>query len=207
MFALLAAVGAATGARADDSKFFLHVGPAGLFLDEGAEIKLNGSVVPGGTVRIGDHATLGVEVGYFFDPNWAVSFTGGFPPSPTIRGAGSVESVGKLGSIVYGPTALTGHYHFTNFGDFKPYVGGGAMFMFVFQNKSDALQDMKVNNAIGAVGQIGADYMLNDKLGLYVDVKKAYLRTNASGTLYGLPVSSSVQLDPLVISAGVTYRF
>lgn len=207
MLALLVAAGAVTGAAAEDSKFFLHVGPAGLFLDEGAEIKLNGSIVPGASVRINDHATLGFEVGYFFDPNWAVSFTGGFPPAPSINGAGTVESLGKLGSILYGPTALTGHYHFTNFGALKPYVGAGAMFMFVFNNDSAALQDMKVNGAIGAVGQIGAEYMLTEKLGLFLDVKKAYLRTNATGTLYGLPVESKVRLDPLVINAGLTYRF
>ncbi|WP_165498268.1 OmpW/AlkL family protein [Siculibacillus lacustris] len=207
---LAVAVGLSAGvasARADDKNFFVHIGPAGLFLNEGAHISLNGSIVPKGTIEINDHATLGVEVGYYFSPNWAVSFTGGFPPSPTIKGAGSVQSLGTLGTIVYGPTALTGHYHLTELGAFRPYVGAGAMFMLMFENHSRALKAMQTDAAVGAVAQVGADYMFTEQLGAYLDVKKAYLHTNTTGTLYGLPVSSKVQLDPLVIGGGLAYRF
>lgn len=199
---------AGTAAHAGDShNFFLRTGPAMLFLSEGAKVKAGGAPVAGGTISVDPHATGTFEFGYMFTPNLGVSFTGGVPPTVAIDGAGTLAGVGELGTITYGPTALTAHYHFTNFGNFQPYIGGGPMAMFVFNEKDTNVTNLNVKPAIGAVFQVGADYWVNEKWGVYVDAKKAYLRTKSTGSLGGTPISADVKMDPLVISAGLTVRF
>jgi outer membrane protein len=66
---------------------------------------------------------------------------------------------------------------------------------------------LEIDNAAGVALQAGADFMIDNHWGLFVDVKKAYLRTEARGFLGPAPVKADVTLDPAVVHAGVTYRF
>ena len=193
-----------------DPTFFIHVGPVGVFPAESAKIKIGGVLQPGATISIDPHYTANIEVGYYFAHGWAVAFSGGIPPKIDINGAGSVAAVGKLGSVVYGPSALLLQYHLLDWGMIKPYVGAGPVIMPVFDNTDGAIANLKVNSALGAAAQIGVDVMLNQNWGIYVDVKKAYLRTKAKGNVTvpaGPPMSADVTLDPLTVSAGITYTF
>ena len=65
--------------------FYVHVGPAGLIMDEGASLKVAGQKQVGATIAIKSQVTAAVELGYFVTPNVAVSFTGGIPPSRRSR--------------------------------------------------------------------------------------------------------------------------
>lgn len=189
------------------SSIYAHVGPGALLINAGAKIYTPAGRYPGATVKIAPQVTAIVEVGYRFTPNWAISVTGGVPPTATVEGAGTAESFGRLGSTTYGPVAVTGHYHFTNFGRFQPYIGGGPTYMIDFNSHDGAMFDLQVRSAWGVVGQVGADYMINDHLGVFIDFKQAYLRTKAYGSLGGIPVRSDVKLDPSIINGGLTYRF
>ncbi|ARN80649.1 OmpW/AlkL family protein [Methylocystis bryophila] len=69
----------------------------------------------------------------------------------------------------------------------------------------------------GVVGQVGMDYMFNEHWGLNLDVKYIMMEPTvhakvagvipAAGIVTYLPVRVALPIDPLVISAGVTYRF
>jgi outer membrane immunogenic protein len=70
----------------------------------------------------------------------------------------------------------------------------------------------------GAVGQAGVDYMFNDRWGVNIDVKyiqmepKAHVWLVANTTPVNVgpanvPVNLSVNVNPIVISGGLTYRF
>lgn len=68
----------------------------------------------------------------------------------------------------------------------------------------------------GVVGQAGADYMFNDHWGVNVDVKYIMMEPNAHvwATAYGngigtfsVPLDLAVKVNPIVVSAGLTYRF
>ncbi|QGM94228.1 outer membrane beta-barrel protein [Methylocystis rosea] len=72
----------------------------------------------------------------------------------------------------------------------------------------------------GPVGQIGFDYMLNDHWGLNVDFKYIGLHPMVHSTVVSfapvagaglsaiyIPVKVSLPINPVVISAGLTYRF
>jgi outer membrane protein len=148
-----------------------------------------------------------VELGYFVRPEISVSATVGVPPREDVDGAGSLAPFGKLGELHYGPAALTGQYHFTQFGAFQPYVGGGVAVMFIFADDDAAAANLEVDNAAGPAVQVGADWMLNDRWGLFVDYKKAWFDTSASGVLGGAPFTADIQVDPSFLHGGVSFRF
>jgi outer membrane protein len=187
--------------------FFVHAGPAGIELDEGAKIYAADARVPGGTISVKRHFTVAVEAGYFITPNLAVSFTGGFPPNVKIEAAGSMDGMGRVGASTYGPMTVTMHYHFTGLGRLQPYIGAGPAFMYVFDQTDGLMNSLHVDNTAGFAFQAGADYMITDRWGVFVDVKKAILRTDATGFLGPAPIRADLRLDPLVVHTGVTLRF
>jgi len=79
-------------------------------------------------------------------------------------------------------------------------------------------QGAQVTPSWGVVGQVGFDYMLNEHWGLNVDVKyiqmdptvhaqiNAFL-PQAPGVAVIAPTTVHLPIDPLVVSAGLTYRF
>lgn len=188
-------------------QFFVRAGIAGLFLNESASIHALGSRIPGATINIEPQYTASLEAGYFFSPNFAIAVTGGAPPKARIDAAGTVSPVGRLGSIIYGPTTVTAQYHFLGFGRLQPYVGIGPAALFVFSEKDGAARNLKVDSSVGVVGQIGANYMLDDHWGVFGDVKAAWLGTEARGFLGPVPIKANVRLDPVVVSTGLIYKF
>ena len=201
----------ATGASAQvDPQWFVRVGPALVDLDESATITAGGGAVPGANVEIDSELTGAVEIGRFVTPNIAVSFTGGFPPKFEIMNAGSLAALGRAGSVTGGPASVTAHYHFNRQSAFQPYVGGGVAFLYVFDTEDGALTDLEVDNTIGPAVQIGANYFIGERWGVFVDFKKAWFSSESRGAapaFGGAPVVADVQLDPAVFNGGVLWRF
>ena len=190
----------------DDTGPYLHVGPGALIFDADAKVRSNGAPLAGATVSIDPNPTVITEFGY----RWrhiGVSLTGGIPPLATVKGAGTLASLGNLGRIRYGPAVLTAHYHFTGLGRLQPYVGGGAVFLLIFDNQDGAVTRLKVGNHWGAALQAGAEYRIAPRLSLYLDVKKAALKTNATALLNGAPIEANIRLNPTVVSGGLSVRF
>lgn len=187
--------------------WFIRAGVGGIILSESAKMTAFGAPILGADIKIDAQVTPVVSVGYFFTPNLAVSLTGGVPPKIDVHAKGSIAGLGVLGSAVYGPATLTAHWHFTEFGPVQPYVGAGVAYMKVFSTKDRVLTNIKMDDTFGLALQAGVDVMINRNWGAFIDVKKAFLKTDARGTLGGAPIQAKVVLDPLVIHSGVTYRF
>lgn len=191
----------------DFKRFYIHAGPAGLFYSEGAKMRAAGTPIAGADVRIPNSLTGAIEVGYFFTPNVAVGFAGGYPPLVKVEAQGSIKGLGTLGKVAGGPTALTAQYHFTGLGNFQPYVGVGPSLMIIFKDQDGVVTDLKTDHALGFAGQVGFNYMFNENWGFFFDAKKVYLRARTAGNLGPAPIKATVTLDPLVLHSGVTYRF
>ena len=174
--------------------------------DASATVSAGGAVLPGATVKIDPNGTLITELGYRWN-SLAVLLTGGIPPVAKVNGAGSLTGLGELGRIRYGPIVLAAQYHFTQFGRFQPYVGAGPVFLIIFRNEDGAVHDLRVRNHTGFAVEVGARYLLDSRWSLYVDAKKASLKTSATGVLGGNPIQADIKLDPLVVSGGLSYRF
>jgi outer membrane protein len=202
----IAALGAGSAA-AQDGRFFAHVGPGQLAPDEDAVISTPAGVFPGANVSLDSSLTAAVEVGYFFSPTVSVSITGGLPPTEDVMGAGSLAAAGKLGELNYGPAAVMAQYRFAPMGAFQPYVGAGVAVMYVFGDDDAAATNLEVENAAGPALQVGAEYMLNERFGLFIDYKKAWFDTEGSGNLGAVPFTADIQVNPAFLHAGVAFRF
>lgn len=190
----------------DVAPFFVKLGVGGLFLSEKADVFAAGVPLAGADVKVRRQYTALFEVGYDVTSNWAVAFAGGLPPLAKVDAAGTIQPYGRLANARYGPMAATAQYHFS-FGALRPYIGAGPAFMVVLKNYDRALKDFHMRDAIGFAGQIGADVMVSERFGVFIDAKKVYLRTSAVGHIGSTPVKARVTLDPLILSTGVVTRF
>jgi outer membrane protein len=197
----------ATDFRTDNSNWIIRAGFSSLELADQAEMVVAGSALVGEGISTYEHQTPSVQIGYFLTRNLSVAATLGLPPTIDIYGAGSIGALPKLGEITYGPTALMVQYHLTREGRIRPYVGAGLCYMIVFDTEDGAFEDLEVENDLSLAFEAGADFMLGRTWGLFVDVKKAFLRPQATGTFQGAPVEVASKLDPWVFSAGISLRF
>lgn len=199
-----------TATRDDDAPFkhwFVRAGPAGVFYDEGAEISVGGQQIPGASVHIKNNFTGEIEGGYYFNPNVSISLTVGAPPTATLYGTGPLTGL-KLGKATYGPAVAAVQYHITNFGKFfQPYVGAGINYTIILKNHDGAVQNLHVNSPVGVTLQGGFETWLNNRISLFADVKHIYLNTTARGLVQGAPAKAEVQLNPTIVTGGLSFHF
>lgn len=199
---------AATSAHADDaSRWTVHIGAADVAPQESAKVSAAGAVVPGGNVSMSDEWTVEAELGYALTRNFSIAVATGYPPTFTVKGAGSLAALGTAGKITGGPSAVLAQWHFNRNGRVQPYVGAGIGILAVFGTKDEGLSHLTADNAVGPTLQAGVDAMLNKHWGLFFDFKKAWISTTSTGSLGPVPVVAKVDIDPIVPSFGATYRF
>jgi outer membrane protein len=211
---LVALIGqAASAAEPTLNGLYVDVGPAGILLDTNASINVAGSPLPHSNAHASNSVTPGLGIGYFIRPDISVEAWVGAPPTTTLTGQGTLSGL-TLGKVTYGPSILVANYHFRQFGAFQPFLGAGISYTVVFGTHDDAITNLRVNNAVGASIRAGFDVMLSDQWGVFFSANKVFLGTNVSGNinpaiplLGGAPVSAHITVNPLVLFAGVTYRF
>ncbi|WP_295481332.1 OmpW family outer membrane protein [uncultured Pseudomonas sp.] len=211
--ALPAVALAASPVQAEPGHWWLRTGPA--FVDFKNDVTLKapllGGEIPGADAQVKDNVTVAAEIGYSFDEHWALGLTIGYPPTTELKARGSLQGLGKLGSITYGPAALTAQYRFTQFGRFQPYVGAGWSYMLVLDSKDKAVSNLDVDDVNGGVLQAGFEYRSSERLGWFFDVKRFFLEAQATGNapaaLGGIPVKADIVLDPTVYTTGVVFYF
>ncbi|BBC73273.1 conserved hypothetical protein [Altererythrobacter sp. B11] len=187
--------------------WFVRVGPAGVIYDESAKIRVGGQTIPGASVTAKNNLTAELEAGYYFNPNVSVSLTIGGPPTATLKGTGPLEGL-TLGKITYGPAVAAIQYHLTAFGPkFIPYVGAGVNYTIVLDNKDGAVQNLRVKSPVGVTFQAGAETMINERFGLFVDAKQVILDTTATGTVGGAPADAKIKINPLIVTGGISFHF
>ena len=152
-----------------------------------------------------------VDVSYFFTKNIATELVLSYPQRVNIY---SNLTSGPTGTITALPPSLLLQYHFTDLGQFKPYVGAGINYT-IFSNRNNFSVGGSNNvltvdqNSVGFVGQVGADYMLDKNWGVNVDVKYATMSTNVTGqnALASAGNIGKLTLNPWMPAVGVTYKF
>jgi len=196
-------------AQSSDKKFWSHVGPVAVRFNTDTQLTVGGAPVNGANADAKNNVSLGVELGYEVAPAILVSLTVGLPPTTTLTGKGGPVDGLELGRVKYGPAVLSAHYHL-DAGSFKPYLGAGVNYTAVLESKDGVVAGLDVKSAWGGVLQAGVDVPLSAGWGLFLDIKKIYLKTTASGTVPafgGPPAEAKIRLDPLLVHAGVSWRF
>jgi outer membrane protein len=80
----------------------------------------------------------------------------------------------------------------------------------VFSSNDGDIAGLKVDSAFGTALQAGLDIPLDKSWGLFLDIRKIYVRTTANGSIpaFGGPAAKAdVTLDPTIVHAGLSYRF
>lgn len=215
IFVVAAACAAVSSAHAQQSPWSVRTGPARVDFHVNSSVEVAGTTVPGGTVEASGSTFLGIEIGYAVNDDWTARLALGVPPTTTLTVSGTLTSMvppltGTLGKVKYGPAVLTANYTLGNFGGFKPYVGAGVNYTMVMKEEDGDVSDLKVKSAFGSAVEIGFDVPLTSQWSLFVDARKVWVKTTATGNLAalgGLPAKAYVTLNPVIVHAGIGYRF
>lgn len=173
----------------------------------GGSVAVNGAVQPGAELKVSNSVVPEVDISYFFTKNIAVEAICCIAPH-SIKAAGAIATLGKVGDVVVFPPTVLLQYHFTGMGAFKPYIGAGVNYTHYFRNGNGAnFTNVRVKDSWGVAGQVGFDYMLTDNWGFNVDVKKIMMEPNATALLGANVVTAKAKINPWVVGVGLTYRF
>jgi outer membrane protein len=180
-----------------------------------SSLSLAGSVVPGASVAIDGKSLVLGDVGYAFDDRWTVRFAFAAPPTVTVAADGALTGYmpplgGTLGTIKLAPAVLSATYSPGEFAALRPYLGAGVNYTKIVKSTDGDIASLQARDAWGSALEIGCDLLLDRSWSAFVDVRKVYVRTTATGTvpvLGGAPVQATVALDPLLVSVGIGYRF
>lgn len=210
--AFAAAMAAASLAQAQDlspqkGDFVVRGGIAAVRFNSSGSFVVGGAPLAGAGLKLQNKTTAAFEGDYFLRPDFSLSLTLGVPPTVGAQGTGALAPLGKLGSAKLGLGVAQANYHFTNLGAFQPWVGAGVARLVVFSNNDGSVQNLDVKDHWGSSLQIGADYMLAPKVGIYGSVAKIFVKTDGTANLGPAPVSANITLDPLVYQAGLAYKF
>ena len=198
-----------------DGKWLLRAGATRLEMEDTLSLTVGGAPFAGASLSTDPHWTPTVQIGRRLTDKLAVVATVGLPPEMDASGGGTAASFGKLSEVKYGPSALTLQYQPLTDGWFRPYVGVGATYMIIFSTKDSILNNVEMDDDIAPVVEVGADFMVNDGYGLFVELKKGWLETTATGAvspvagppLAGAPVVGKAEIGPWVFTMGATFKF
>ncbi len=217
--AMLAAVlaagvsmGVTANAQAGDysGDFQIKAGVSGVLPNSDfGDIVLNGNALAGADAEVDDSWVPTLTLAYFVNKNIALELFCCFAQHG-IDGKGILPGLGaaELGETMIFPPILTLQYHFDTIGGFKPYVGAGVQFIHFFDESSEIGGSLELDSAWGFSLQGGVDYELGNGLYVGADVRYTWLDTEAHfrNTQFG-DIDTKLDLDPLIVSAHVGYRF
>lgn len=171
--------------------FQIKVGVSGVLPDE------EGSPIP---AEIDDAWVPSLQIEYFFNDNISAELLCCVATHDVTAANGAVD----LGTVTHFPPTVTLKYHWTDFGQFQPYVGAGVNYTAFIDSDPPAGTSVDYDSSVGGALQAGFDYRLDDHWGINVDVRRIWIETDV--TINGT-INDTVAVDPWVVSTGVAYRF
>jgi outer membrane protein len=209
---------AASPAFAEDPQGKIQVKAFATLVDPSAKItKVNTDrigLAAGSQTKADTNVTPTVAIEYFLTPNVSVETIAGVTQHDVV-GAGALAGAKLISNANIIPATVTAKYHVNLGGGLKPYLGAGPSYFIIFGEEPDATARtlgatrVDLSNELGLALQGGIDFALDDSgLGLSLDAKRYFMNTTArffAGN--ALALSTKHELDPWVVSAGISYRF
>jgi outer membrane protein len=163
----------------------------------------------GGDVNISDEAVPSIQLEYFVNDNWSVELlccVATHDVAAVDTGLGRVD----LGRVTHFPPTVTLKHRWTNLGRIEPYVGAGVNYTRFIDNdppKNGVINHIDYSDSWGPALQAGLDYRLNDHWAINLDVRKLWISTDVDIDSAAGPVRASVDIDPVVVTTALGYRF
>lgn len=189
-----------SGVFVKDSPWQFRVRGIGVLPDSGGHTTINGSP------EADDAFVPEFDISYFFTKNIAAELILATSPHDLILKDSDLGDV-DLGKTLILPPTLTLQYHFQPEKAFSPYVGAGINYTLPYSEEGagGTVTALEADGSLGYALQVGADYWLTDNWGLNLDVKKVWVDVDAS--VNNGAITGEVELNPLIVGAGVSYRF
>ncbi|MEI6896921.1 MAG: OmpW family outer membrane protein [Psychromonas sp.] len=179
--------------------------------DSGKSVVLLNGNDSGLTLSVDDNTQLGLNIVYFYDSNWAIELLAATPFDHDIKVHDNGETL--LADTKHLPPTLSALYYFNTNSAFKPYVGLGINYTIFFDNSftstysSAGFSDLELDNSFGYAVQIGADYEIDTNWSVNVSARYIDISTDASFTVGSADGHSSVDINPMVYSVMLGYKF
>ncbi len=169
--------------------------------DESATI-----TVIGGDASIDTDYVPELDISYFFTENIALELVLATTKHSAVA-VGTILGDVPLGSVHLLPPTLTLQYHFNMGGGVKPYVGAGINYTFFFDATpgGGAVTSIAYDDGFGVALQVGVDIAMGEHWMFNVDLKKIWLKTDA--TINGGAIEANIDVDPWIFGIGFGYRF
>lgn len=147
-----------------------------------------------------------IDLSYFFTDHLAIEGEVGITHQ-TLTAKNTRLGTVPIGQVSSVPIILMGQYHFLPHASLNPYFGIGVAITPYYgaEAAGGRIQQLSVTSEVGAAFQMGVDYDVQGPWFANFDVKKLILAAEASAN--NGRVTSSGQIDPWVIGAGIGYRF
>lgn len=171
--------------------------------------------LPAGTdTKANDNFVPTVAVEYFVTDNFSIETIAGTTQHDVDTVSGFPAGTELVSDALLLPATVTGKLH-VDAGAIKPYVGAGVTYFMWLSDKPGAatvplgVTDTDLSDEFGFVLQAGVDVPIGEEgFGITFDAKRYFVDTTArwyAGNT--LVIETEHQLDPWVLSAGVSYRF
>ncbi len=200
----------------DEGKLLFKFRGSGV-LTSGKQKKLpkptsNTPVAIGPLVKNGYGADTATTI--FFNDNIGVELSLGFYALKTKTSSlnniannyNSPNTPGTRKDVYMIPLNFAPQLHIAPFGGIRPYVGLGVTGAYLFTRS----KEFKINNGFGSFVQAGVDFVAKDDTIITLDVRQYHYKAKVSykGSFIGknTPVSSRVNLNPLMVSLGIGFR-
>ena len=216
--ACAAAAMSATPAMAQDEPGKIQFKVLGTaVLPDGSISEVNVDLVglPAGTdTEANDNVVPTIAVEYFISENFSIETIAGTTQHDVDAVSGFDPGTELVSDGLLLPATVTGKFHI-DAGGIKPYVGAGAAyFIWLDVDPGAAVVPLGVtktdlSDEFGFVLQAGVDVPVGDKgFGFTLDAKRYFIGTTAQWFAGDdLVIETEHDLDPWVLSAGVSYRF
>jgi outer membrane protein len=159
--------------------------------------------VPLDVIHVDNKVFPEVDFSYFLTKNLALELILTYPQSHDVTLSGI-----NIGSVKHLPPTLTLQYHFLPDQKFRPYVGAGINYT-IFTDRDLFVPGVNIpleteRDSFGAALQVGADFEVAKNMFVNVDLKKVWIDSDL--TALGVRVSS-IDIDPLLVSVGLGWKF
>jgi len=166
----------------------------------------------GGDVDISIQVVPEFDITYFVTDHIAAELILGVTPHD-VDAFGTTVGDLDLGNVTLLPPTLTVQYHFNPDGQIRPYAGVGVNYTLFFNEDlptGTVLDSIDYDPSFGLALQAGADYMLNERWFVNVDLKKVWINTDVTidaTTALSAVVNADVDIDPWIFGVGIGWRY
>lgn len=205
--AAASAIAALSGIAFSEDNWYVRGGISYMKLADEGILTADGAPVVGGEVDTPDDVAVTAEVGKFVSSRLAITASvNGIYTTDNVA-AGTLAGLGNFGTDEFAIADIGAKLQFNRDGRIQPYVGAGVSYFFVTDSQDEVLQDLFVEDKWGAHLRGGFDLALNDKWSVYAEAKHYWIETEGSGTLGTSAIAGTFDIDPLMVNAGISYKF